>query len=203
MKKKIWKPVDGYEGSYEVSNKGRVRLARNGKVYKKGYILNGRIDKRFGYRYVDLYDGNGNAKRYSTHRLVLLAFVGQCPKGMESRHLNDIKTDNRLRNLKWGTRKENIADAFKNGIQMCGKGTKRSEETRRKLSVAHKGNKPSKETRKKLSIAMMGNSWNRGSELTRQHKENIGFGNRGKVRTEAHKRNYRIAKKKYYAKKLA
>src|SRR5262249_4354731 len=44
------------------------------------------------------------------HRLVLEAFVGPCPPGMEARHVNGIKTDNRLVNLQWGTHRQNMRD---------------------------------------------------------------------------------------------
>jgi hypothetical protein len=43
------------------------------------------------------------------HRLVLLAFVGPCPAGHEVLHLNHQPADNRLENLRYGTRSENIA----------------------------------------------------------------------------------------------
>lgn len=127
--KEIWKPIPEYKRLYEISSMGRVRKAQASRGgYEKGYVLKGVTEKRFGYRYVDLYK-NSQAKRCFIHRLVLLVFIGPCPKKMEARHLNDIKTDNRLKNLKWGTRKQNIADAFRNGISMCGKGIKRSKET--------------------------------------------------------------------------
>ncbi len=48
------------------------------------------------------------------HDLMLTAFVGACPDGMECRHLNDISTDNRRENLCWGTRKENAQDMVRN-----------------------------------------------------------------------------------------
>lgn len=44
------------------------------------------------------------------HRLVLEAFVGPCPEGMECRHLDGNPGNNVLSNLAWGTRKENILD---------------------------------------------------------------------------------------------
>lgn len=51
----------------------------------------------------------------STHQLVLETYKGSCPVGKECRHLNGIKTDNRLENLCWGTRKENEADKIRHG----------------------------------------------------------------------------------------
>ncbi len=54
-------------------------------------------------------------KRIHVHRLVLEAFVGPCPEGMECRHLDGDRTNNRLENLAWGTRKENTADSMRHG----------------------------------------------------------------------------------------
>jgi hypothetical protein len=49
------------------------------------------------------------------HQLVLEAFVGPCPPGMECLHANDDATDNRLVNLRWGTHTENVQDCLRNG----------------------------------------------------------------------------------------
>jgi hypothetical protein len=64
--------------------------------------------KKNGYLFVTL-----NGKGYAVHRLILLTFRGKRPKGLESRHLNNNKTDNRLKNLLWGTRRENACDSAK------------------------------------------------------------------------------------------
>lgn len=69
-----------------------------------------------GYLMVSL----GRRQRFLIHRLVLLAFVGPCPPSQECRHLNGIKTDNRLENLSWGTRKENCADKKGHGTENNG-----------------------------------------------------------------------------------
>lgn len=69
-----------------------------------------------GYPTVILYNRELKTKKqFSVHQLVLSAFTGPCPKGMECRHLNSIRKDIRLNNLKWGTRKENHQDAIKLG----------------------------------------------------------------------------------------
>ena len=47
--------------------------------------------------------------------LVADAFIGPRPLGMLVLHKNDIRDDNRARNLRYGTHKENVADSFRNG----------------------------------------------------------------------------------------
>ena len=59
-------------------------------------------------------------KRFSVHRLVLEAFVGPCPEGMECRHLNGDPSDNRVENLAWGTHQDNMDDRSKHGTTACG-----------------------------------------------------------------------------------
>lgn len=49
------------------------------------------------------------------HRLVLEAFVGPCPPGMEACHWNGIPGDNRLHNLRWDTPSANNADILRLG----------------------------------------------------------------------------------------
>src|SRR5262245_50618733 len=69
-----------------------------------------------GYRNVSLRNAAGQLEPGTkVHRLVLLAFVGPCPGGMECCHANDDRQDNRLSNLRWDTRGNNISDAIRNG----------------------------------------------------------------------------------------
>jgi hypothetical protein len=56
----------------------------------------------------------------TVHSLVLLAHVGPRPEGLVIRHLNGIKTDNRLANLSYSTQKENIADKESHGTWQRG-----------------------------------------------------------------------------------
>ena len=122
----IWKPIQGYEGFYEISNLGRVksntRFVRHncgGLKKVEEHILSQLITRKNGYCQVFLWK-NGKRKVFLVHRLVLHAFVGQCPDGMEVRHINSVPSDNRLCNLVYGTHSENTIDTLnlgKNGRQ--------------------------------------------------------------------------------------
>lgn len=74
---------------------------------------------KFGYKTVTMFNASGKFKT-GLHRVVLLAFVGLCPEGMECRHLNGNPSDNRLENLQWGTRQENANDRKRHGTTVTG-----------------------------------------------------------------------------------
>jgi hypothetical protein len=68
---------------------------------------------RHGYLYVNL-DRGGKNTVMAVHRLVLIAFVGPCPDGMESCHYPDPdRTNNRLDNLRWDTHDANMKDKYR------------------------------------------------------------------------------------------
>lgn len=107
-----WKDIQGYEGLYQISDLGRIRsLGRicnsknNSKSKKKEKILTQEVTA-FGYCRVRLFNAEGIAKHYATHRLVAKAFIGEID-GYEINHKNEIKTDNRVENLEIVTSKEN------------------------------------------------------------------------------------------------
>lgn len=112
----VWKSVLNHPG-YEISSLCRIRSRRP---------INGIGPFVDEWRYLKSYDCNGyrrvnlDGKRIGVHVLMLEAFVGPCPSGMECRHLNDDKADNKLENLAWGTPKENKQDAIRNGLIRCG-----------------------------------------------------------------------------------
>lgn len=111
MGKERWRDVVGYEGLYEVSNLGRVKssVVRRGS---DGRVLRPRDNGRGALR-VRLHFGKKIQERY-IHRLVLEAFVGPCPKGLECCHgPNHDKSDNRLCNLRWDTHYNNGQDYAK------------------------------------------------------------------------------------------
>lgn len=111
-----WIAVPKYEGLYEVSDRGRVRSLD--RIDSRGWRRKGKVlsprRHRNGHLRVDLWK-NGKGREMSVHRLVLLAFIGPCPKGMEACHWNDIPDDNRLQNLRWDDRSANLHDSVRNG----------------------------------------------------------------------------------------
>lgn len=120
----IWKDIPGYEGRYQVSDQGRVKsLARtyasrskNGKIFyrrlQERIMRPGTNSSQIPYLYVTFYPEKQN---FLIHRLVLLAFKGPCPVGMEVRHLDSNHLNNNLSNLAYGTHSENMGDSLRNG----------------------------------------------------------------------------------------
>jgi hypothetical protein len=114
-----WRPVVGYEGRYEVSDQGRVKsLARlviksDGRHQPRTERILKQARTRGGHMAVCL-SNNGQRVRL-VHHLVLEAFVGPRPLGMECCHSNDTGHDNRLENLRWDTRHNNLLDQVRNG----------------------------------------------------------------------------------------
>lgn len=119
--KERWKAIPEYEGYYEVSDQGRVRSLdrvitheRNKSYIRKGRLLSLTTHSQ-GYRCVH-FTVNRKTKNLYVHRLVLQAFMGN-KKGMDCNHINGAKHDNRLKNLEWCTRSENIQHAFDTGLR--------------------------------------------------------------------------------------
>lgn len=115
-----WAPVVGYEDSYEVSDHERVRSmphtrrGRNNSVRTfPARILRGWVNGN-GYRVVTLVVGCKKTTAL-VHRLVLTAFVGPCPEGMEALHGDGDRTHASLPNLRWGTPSENHLDSVRHG----------------------------------------------------------------------------------------
>jgi hypothetical protein len=103
-----WKAVPGYEGFYEISDLGRVRrITVIGESI--GKILLPDITK--GYSRVTLCRDNVHDRR-QVHHLVMEAFVGPRPKGMEVNHKRGVINGNALDNLEYVTRRQNALHAY-------------------------------------------------------------------------------------------
>jgi len=115
-----WRPVVGYEGRYQVSDHGRVRSlartvpTRNGRTTRVHQRILSPAPNSSGYLRVWLYRDKVSEQKF-VHQLVADAFLGPRPAGMEVRHRNGNKVDNRATNLEHGTRSDNMLDAVRHG----------------------------------------------------------------------------------------
>ena len=105
----IWKDIEGYEGLYQVSNRGRVKsLSR--KVTNAMFSINEHfvkvVDNGNGYKSVSLWKDN-KGKHFYVHRLVALAFVPNYNGYKYINHKDEDKSNNDVSNLEWCTAKYN------------------------------------------------------------------------------------------------
>ena len=117
MKEK-WVRINTIQGFEEIKDCYWISNSDEDKIMNKntGKILKSCFDKG-GYRRVGLRTIEGKKKMYNIHVMKAKAFI-YTPNPLSYnvvRHLNDIKTDNRLENLAWGTQSDNIRDCVKNG----------------------------------------------------------------------------------------
>lgn len=118
----LWKDIPGYEGKYQASTEGRIRslsrpLRGRNKYGEFTRMMAGRVLRPSGqakdpHLYVRLGHGaNGSP----VHQLVARTFLGPRPPGEDIRHLNGDPLDNRVENLCYGTRSDNLLDVFRQG----------------------------------------------------------------------------------------
>jgi hypothetical protein len=120
----IWEPVVGWEGLYEVSSLGRVRSISRTTKHSHGHrVVKGRILKpaivSAGYPTIHLCL-SGTVETAAVHTLVLEAFVGPRPEGMQCCHKDGSRTNNRLDNLRWDSVSRNNMDKVAHGTSMRG-----------------------------------------------------------------------------------
>lgn len=129
MMSKEWKDIPGWEGFYQASTEGEIRsltrqLTQQGPHGPYTRTFNGRVltaaKYRNGYLFVVLSRQGIKPKQCLIHRLVALAFLGVPSVNQEVCHVNGIRNDNRLCNLRWDTRKNNHADKVLHGTAMIG-----------------------------------------------------------------------------------
>ena len=110
-----WRIVNEFP-AYLVSDLGRVQRSKTGRILKPWLTKKGRP-------YVDLCMGNHRKKRFP-HNLVMEAFVGPKPEGMEVNHKDGDKVNNRLDNLEYVTPSENSLHAIRTGLRKAPKGSR-------------------------------------------------------------------------------
>lgn len=119
-KTEIFKPIPGYEGYYEVSDRGTVRSVRRIIMRSNGarQTIRERVRKTYQKKSGHLSTSlskDGEIKAWDIHALVMRAFVSLPPEGMEVRHLDGNPRNNHLSNLRYGSRSENMQDMLRHG----------------------------------------------------------------------------------------
>ena len=124
----IWRPIEGYEGLYEISSYGRVKSLEKYRFNNGGIqLLKEKIMKPLdynGYKNVNLWK-NGSKKKEYVHRLVAKSFIPNPDNLREVNHKDENPSNNMVENLEWcdhrynmnyGTLKERKRNtAIKNG----------------------------------------------------------------------------------------
>jgi hypothetical protein len=149
IEQEVWKEIPGFP-FYEVSNLGRFRSWRERYAGKwsgpdrrdtKPHILR-QSSRHLGRLYVCLQK-DGKTHQLIAHRIVLLAFVGPCPEGLESCHNDGDHTNNRIDNLRWDTKESNWDDRRTHGVANIGANhgrTRLSDEDVEQIRILyHKG----------------------------------------------------------------
>ena len=109
-----FKNIEWYEGIYQVSNKGRVKSLKSWKEI----VLKPNLSNKW-YLYINLCKNSGY-KTYQIHRLVAETLIENSENKPQVNHINWIRDDNRLENLEWCTRSENILHSYRILWNKCG-----------------------------------------------------------------------------------
>ena len=130
-----WKPIEGTDGKYEVSNLGRVRT--NGK--RPGLLK--LTKQKSGYRYAMIQLSNGKQKNCRVHRLVAEHFLPNPDNMKEVNHKDGNKDNNRADNLEWCTRSHNVKHSFDTGLKQPHRWTaeerKQISERNKQYAISH------------------------------------------------------------------
>lgn len=114
----VFKSVVGYEGLYEVSNLGRVKSLVPHNRRQFDFLKQSDSGKA---NTICLFK-EGKKKTINVHRLVLEAFIGTRPKGLECCHNDGNYKNNHIDNLRWDTHLSNTRDTINHGKFVCTQG---------------------------------------------------------------------------------
>lgn len=126
LRQEIWKPIQNYDGIYEVSNLGNIKSLNYRKSGKESILKQGII--RNGYKDVALWN-HGIVKYPMVHRIVAIAFIPNPNNLPQVNHKDGNKSNNHVGNLEWCTSSENHRHALKEGLRVppCLKGEKHGQ----------------------------------------------------------------------------
>lgn len=107
-----WLDLPGFAGDYLVSNLGRIKRGTPARGTQAGRVLKTPYNPD-GYPSAVLRRDGGTVN-ISVHRAVALAFLGVPPDDQpEVNHKNGNRADNRVENLEFCSRSENVAHSFR------------------------------------------------------------------------------------------
>lgn len=101
-----WRDVIGFEGRYAVSHLGNVKILKSQHKSRIGTLLVPQIN-RAGYAAL-LLGGSRYGRTILVHKIVMEAFIGKRSEGMDINHINFDRADNRLENLEYVSRRDNL-----------------------------------------------------------------------------------------------
>ena len=158
-----WADVVGFEGVYEVSDCGQVRrILKHGTKELTAYPTGTRLSVHLRFK------AGGKIEYKLVHRLVMAAFVGPCPDRQEVNHKDGNPSNNRLDNLEYVSREENMRHAQAHGLMhhVIGAANKSSKLTEEAVAEIRTSNLSGVELAKKygvvksvISAARLGVTW--------------------------------------------
>jgi hypothetical protein len=116
-----YREIDGFPG-YQVGDDGSLgtkHISGTRRLSEEWRPLKPVVDSETGYARVTLRRDGKSIRRY-VHALVLEAFIGPCPPGMECCHGDGVRTNNQRSNLRWDTPRNNQADRIAHGTSNRG-----------------------------------------------------------------------------------
>ena len=102
----IWRDIKGYEGIYQISNKGRVKSLNYRRTGKEKILKPGKTKP--GYLCISLYKKGEKCKCFSIHRLVAQAFLPNPDNLPIVNHKDENKLNNNVENLEWCNSEYNL-----------------------------------------------------------------------------------------------
>lgn len=162
MTQEKWKPIDGYDGAYEVSSFGNVRSYQNFgyELKKEPKILRQTINS-YGYPSVMLCK-KGKRRYRAVHRLVAETFIKPENLSLQVDHINGVKTDNRVSNLEWVTPRENTLRSVRLGLKPRGEKHGNSKLKQKEVEIIRDLYQTGKHSQRKLGAFFGVSHWTIG-----------------------------------------